>query len=174
MGVYNNVKTQDISTLKFDELWLAHPNTLGVGVPSPTPAYPCDSTAYANQCAVRLSRSVIESGIDFSDYPEPTCKGEGSFQGSSYARGAESLANYLYVKFGKNKTRRVFIINRNATQGGAAKKQLMHRKGIIFFRNIEGFRNGIGDHIDLWDGQQTTSGEYFNDSVEIWFWEISK
>lgn len=174
MGTFSNVKAQDISTLKFKDLWLAHPDTLGIGITRLSHTYPCDCALYANQCAVRMSRSAIKAGIDFSDYPDPTCRGEGSFKGLNYARGAESLANYFYVKFGKNKSRSVFIINRTSSLAQSAKRQILYRKGIIFFRNIKGFRGGIGDHIDLWDGKQTTGGEYFNESIEVWFWEIKK
>lgn len=128
--------------------------------------------SYSNQCAVRMSRAAIKSGIDFSDYPDPTCKGEGSFLGLSYARGAESLANYFWVKFGKNKSRKVYLTNRNTQKATTVRNSLKTKKGIIFFRNIDGFRGGIGDHIDLWDGNQTTGGEYFDTSTEVWFWEI--
>lgn len=173
MGIFSDVKEHDISTLKFNTLWLSHPDTLDIGVTRSSHAYPCNSALYANQCAVRMSRSVIKAGVDFSDYPDPTCRGEGDYNGLNYARGAESLANYFYVKFGK-RLRKVFIINRQSSSSKSTKKQLLNRKGIIFFRNISGFRGGIGDHIDLWDGKQTTGGEYFDQSTEIWFWELKK
>jgi hypothetical protein len=120
-----------------------------------------------------MSNAAIYSGIDFSDYPEPMCKGQNTFKGLSYSTGAESLANYFFAKFGTN-AREVFVINRNAPKGQATKKTLMRKKGIIFFRNIDGFRGGSGDHIDLWDGTQTTGGEYFDRVEQVWFWEINK
>ena len=73
METFNNVKKQDMSKLKFNDLWLAHPDTLGH---TRIRAYPI-----CHQCAVRMSRSVIKAGVDFSDYPDPTCRGKGNFQG---------------------------------------------------------------------------------------------
>lgn len=100
MGVFSNVKKQDISGLKFADLWLSHPD-VDPNTKEPRKsgkqAHPC-SENYENQCAVRMSHALIEWGIDFSDYPEPTCPGKGDYQGNDYARGAESLMNYLYHK----------------------------------------------------------------------------
>lgn len=173
MGIFSNVKPHDISALKFNDLWLGHPDTVAIGVTRSSHAYPCNSMQYTNQCAVRMSRSAINAGVDFSDFPDVTCKGEGSFQGLNYARGAESLANYFYAKFG-SKARSVLVTNRIPSLAQAARRQILNRKGIIFFRNIGGFRGGLGDHIDLWDGQQTTGGEYFEEAMEIWFWDIKQ
>lgn len=173
MGVFDGVKQQDINEVEFADLWLEHPDTTVLSASNFTHAHPCDIKWFPNQCAVRMSRASILAGIDFSDYPEPMCKGQRTFKRLSYATGAESLATYFIYKFGK-KERKVFIINRNPTLGQAKKKELMNKKGIIFFRNIDGFRGGMGDHIDLWDGTQTTGGEYFDSVEEIWFWEIKK
>lgn len=47
------------------------------------------------------------------------------------------------------------------------------KKGIVLFKDIKGFRSGRGDHIDLWDGKATITGEYFQLSKEVWFWAAS-
>lgn len=173
MGTFSNVKKQNLSTIKFKNLWLAHPGTLETGEIASHKKFPCNPVLYKDQCAVRLSTAAIKAGITFFDYPENTCEGTGTFSGSKYARGAESLANFFLMKFGFN-SRKLFLIMKDRYLAKSTKEMLFLRKGIIFFRNIQGFQGGSGDHIDLWNGEKTISGEYFNESDEIWFWEMKK
>ena len=83
----------------------------------------------------------------------------------------ESLANHLLAKYGLS-ARRVYEINRTDTLASAVFHKLSNVKGIIFFKDIDGFRGGVGDHIDLWDGRQATGGAYFDSAMAVWFWEI--
>lgn len=115
---------------------------------------PCDE-GWDNQCAVRCSIALIGSGFPLVGYADPLCR-------HGHARGAESLANYLWKEVGRP--------TRHAS-AHAAKTKIFSKKGIVLFKDISGFRSGRGDHIDLWDGQATTTGEYFSLSREVWFWE---
>jgi hypothetical protein len=123
---------------------------------------PCDQTdrngdvVWKNQCAIRVSIALIGAGCPLDGYSEPTCK-------HGHARGAESLATYLWRNLSKPKIYR---------SGDTAKAELASKQGIIFFKDIAGFRGGIGDHIDLWDGTKTMTGEYFSSMQQVWFWKL--
>jgi hypothetical protein len=77
-----------------------------------------------------------------------------------HARGAESLANFISRTAGRPQI----------LKPDEAKRTVASRSGLVFFRNIEGFRNSRGDHFDLWDGSKTKTGEYFKSSQQVWFW----
>jgi len=122
--------------------------------------YPCDlspcSDGYTNQCALRMSVALDKSGFSFGDYTDPLCS-------HGHARGAESLANHLWRTWGRP---RVF------TRASSAKRSLSSASGIVFFKDITGFRNGMGDHIDLWTGFRTMTGEYFDSCRQVWFFGL--
>lgn len=118
----------------------------------PTTGKPCDGP-WANQCAIRMSIALAKSGFDLSKYTDPTCA-------HGHARGAESLANYLWRKLGRPQ------ILKTATAAA------IKTRGIIFFKDIAGFRGGIGDHIDLWNGAKTRTGAYFGKCKQVWFFRL--
>lgn len=95
---------------------------------------------YENHCAIRMSHALELSGVPLANYREPVCKAGGI----THARGAESLANYLWKIFGPPK-----ILSAGGKAGAKGKK------GIVFFKAITGFRGGRDDHIELWDGENT-------------------
>jgi hypothetical protein len=129
----------------FSQLWLNYP----------TENHPCDGP-WGNQCAIRMSIALIASGLDLNTYTEPMCA-------HGHARGAESLANYLYRR-----------IARPRMMTGTEFNQVVAQKtGIVFFKNIVGFRGGEGDHIDLWNKDRTKTGEYASSSSQTWFWELA-
>lgn len=115
-------------------------------------------TNYENQCAIRLSYALSGAGTPIDSYTDPTC----TVGDQKFARGAESLANFLYKRFG--------IPEKHLS--AVARERIAKRTGIVFFKDIAGFRGGIGDHIDLWDGSATKTGEYFTSSSQVWFWEL--
>jgi hypothetical protein len=112
---------------------------------------------YSNQCAIRMSRALSLSGLPLAQYGDPICQADNV----SHARGAESLANYLRTRLGPPRV-----------LGGAARSAVQGRKGIIFFKDIIGFRGGRGDHIDLWDGAATRGYDGFGHCAQVWFWEL--
>jgi Type VI secretion system (T6SS), amidase effector protein 4 len=117
---------------------------------------PCDQN-WDNQCAIRVSIALVDAGFALTGYTDPLCK-------HGHARGAESLATFLWRQVGKP------TISKNSSDGKACTRA---KTGIILFRDITGFRAGRGDHIDLWDKNATMTGEYFDASKETWFWEIA-
>lgn len=121
----------------------------------PTSRSPCDGP-WVNQCAIRMSIALQGAGFDLGKYTDPTCS-------HGHARGAESLANHLWRVWGRP---RVF------TNAPSAEGEIGPHGGIIFFKDIEAFRNGTGDHIDLWNGVATKTGEYFSYSKQVWFYRL--
>ena len=113
---------------------------------------PCGD-GWANQCAIRMSIALEGAGFDFEGYFDPMCS-------HGHARGAESLANHLWRQWGRP---RIF------TAPKTAKGRLSSSQGIILFKDIKGFRGGSGDHIDLWSGWATMTGEYFSRCKQVWF-----
>jgi hypothetical protein len=122
----------------------------------PDESAPCDQ-GWDNQCAIRVSIALVDAGFHLTGYTDPLCK-------HGHARGAESLANYLWKQL------RAPVIRKDA---GKAKGLVKDKTGIVFFRNITGFRGGLGDHIDLWDRSATMTGQYFDVCAETWFWQIA-
>ncbi len=129
--------------IQFSRLWSSYPAV----------QMPCDGP-YDNQCAIRLSIALIGAGFALGGYTEPRCK-------HGHARGAESLAQFLTRS--ARPERFAAAIAQNRVSG---------RSGILFFRNLAGFRGGVGDHIDVWDGSATKTGAYFSISQEVWFWPV--
>lgn len=121
----------------------------------PTTQHPCGD-AWPNQCAIRMSIALEGAGFSFTGYPDPTCS-------HGHARGAESLANHLWRTWGRP------LVFSNAS---GAKASLRTKRGIVFFKDIAGFRNGQGDHIDTWDGNATKTGEYFSYCNQVWFFNL--
>lgn len=121
----------------------------------PTVNHPCDQ-GYDNQCAIRASIALIGAGFELNGYRDNLCR-------HGHARGAESLARYLS---------RV-VRQPEKAKHALARRMCNGRTGLVFFRNIEGFRNSRGDHIDLWDGTKTKGFEYFMECEETWFWQIA-
>lgn len=125
----------------------------------PTELQPCEQGRERewNQCAIRLSLTLEGAGFALKAYTEPTCR-------HGHARGAESLATYLWRHVGPPKRSWTAL---------EARAKIVGRQGIVFFKDIDGFRGGRGDHIDLWDGRETRTGEYFVRAKEVWFWPVS-
>jgi hypothetical protein len=127
-------------------LWAAYPEDHA----------PCDQN-WDNQCAIRMSIALQGAGFRLVGYTEPQCK-------HGHARGAESLAQFLVKRFGRP------IIKKD---GSAAQAAMGRRSGIVFFKDITGFRGGYGDHMDLWDGSTTKTGAYFGVCRQVWFWPLN-
>lgn len=129
----------------FSQLWLNYP----------VEQAPCNGP-WDNQCAIRMSIALIAAGLDLNTYTDPRCA-------HGHARGAESLANYLYRRISRPRI----------LSGTSFQREVRGKTGIVFFRNITGFRGGEGDHIDLWNKDRTKTGEYSSVSSQTWFWELT-
>lgn len=121
----------------------------------PTELHPCDGP-WDNQCAIRVSIALQGANFDLSTYTDPTCA-------HGHARGAESLANFLWRQIARPQI---------YTSSTSFRETARSIRGIVFFKDISGFRGGTGDHIDLWDKGQTKTGEYASLSRQVWFWEL--
>lgn len=118
-----------------------------------------DVATSENQCAIRLSRAMIDAGIGLSGYTGNVCR-------HGYARGAQDLGAYLRRQWG--------VFDLGFSNPGTMPTALASRYGVIMFANIPGF-SGQG-HIDLWDGSQSLCGSgacpYWQ-ADPIWFWELA-
>lgn len=133
----------------FSKLWDKYPTTrIGGGC-----------ARYENQCAMRMSAALAAAGMQLSGYGDPTC-GAG---GVTHARGAESLANHLWRTIGRPRIYKA---------GSDPESLIAGQTGIVFFKDIRGFRAGRGDHIDLWKKNKTKTGAYFSSAKQVWFWKV--
>lgn len=103
--------------------------------------------------------------VNSSTYSEPRCA-------HGHARGAESLANWLWKK---NQLGPPKILGNTP----AERNTLLTKTGIIFFKDFyyqPGDSEGrpSGDHIDLWNRGMTGTihGDYFYRANAVWFWEL--
>jgi len=119
---------------------------------------------WANECAIRLSLTLNAEGtltVSKNTYTEPKCS-------HGHARGAESLANWLYKKIGRPKI---------YTDSAKAKADLVGKTGIIFFKDCftrTGEKTQVGDHIDVWKwGIAKSYDDPGNRAKQVWFWELT-
>ncbi len=139
------------------------PSFTGLWNSYPREQTPCNGP-WANQCAIRMSLCLNTDGtitVDKKTYPEPKCAHD-------HARGAESLANWLWAKhLGRP---RMF------TSASKAKTDVAELNGIIFFKDCftrTGESAASGDHIDLWQrGTTKTYDDPSNVSKQVWFWPL--
>lgn len=137
---------------EFTKLWASYP----------TDNQPCDG-GWGNQCAIRMSIALNGEGtipVGTTTYSEPKCA-------HGHARGAESLANFLWKRIGRP---RVY------TDGAKAKLANAGKSGIVFFKDCftrAGETAARGDHIDLWSlGKTKGFSDQANHSKQVWFWEL--
>lgn len=126
---------------------------------------PCDG-GWDNQCAIRMSIALsneLSIRVNKSTYSDPKCA-------HGHARGAESLANWLW----KHHLGRPTILTGSAED----RKKLNQKTGIVFFKDCfsragESFENRSGDHIDVWNrGKTETFADSTYRSRQVWFWEL--
>lgn len=147
---------------------LAKPSFINLWDAYPKPLSPCDGP-WINQCAIRMSIALCGERtlqVNASTYTEPRCA-------HGHARGAESLANWLWKKnqLGPPK---VF------GSSPAERDTLLNKTGIIFFKDFyyqpgDSDDRPSGDHIDLWSRGTTATihGDYFYRAKAVWFWELT-
>jgi hypothetical protein len=153
----------DQSSLYPCEFIMPKPPFAGLWSNYPASNTPCDGP-WDNQCAIRLSITLNSEGtvtVSKSTYTEPRCAHD-------HARGAESLANWLWRKHLGRPT--IYA------DGATAKAAIVDKKGIIFFKDCftrAGSTDQTGDHIDLWNrGSTKTYNDPNNKSKQVWFWEL--
>ncbi|SEA62009.1 T6SS effector amidase Tae4 family protein [Rubrimonas cliftonensis] len=160
-------------TVGFAEMWAAHPSN-----DTPAETSPCrrrdGSSAFANQCCVRMGECLTRCGIDISGFRGAFCW---HGHGKRHPLKVEQFKNDL------NSDEALFApyyAEKHVKPRRGAQKTHHHflgRQGIVVFRNFYG-AGGQGDHIDLWNGvsngKKLAQGglDYFERSKEIWFWKI--
>jgi hypothetical protein len=153
----------------FDALWANHP--VHETPPNINPCKDKDGTsAFANQCVVRLGVCFTRSGISLATYPGAFCW---------HGHGREHPLRVEEMKSWLNSSDAGFVGRAEISRRDSAGRQKTHadyagRKGIVAFRNFWGSGNQ-GDHIDLWNGAQIARGDndFFERSEELWFWPLS-
>ncbi|MET0270402.1 MAG: T6SS effector amidase Tae4 family protein [Sphingomonas sp.] len=149
----------------FTSLWNSHP---GKG-------YVCDSTTFANQCAMRMGTALRACGADLSGLS--TCVGYSRTFAShapGHVRGAQDIANRFH---GKTTAHGLGATAFRAMTGSidANMAYLKDRNGMIFIMN--GW--GSTDHIDVWRGNGRSGvlkggdPSYYSLGSQIWFWEFA-
>ena len=128
---------------KFDKVWKNYRD--------PEDRFP----AFNHQCAMRTSEALGKAGFNFERYTENTWT---SPTGEKLATGAQSLATYLSREIGG-----VREVTKDSIKG---------KQGVVFFDNVQGIGGEQFDHIDLWNGAATKSGEYFDGATKVWFWKL--
>lgn len=150
---------------------------------------PC-GRGITNQCAVRMSIALGRSGFGLEGFPDRSRVHSGNGQcntgGMPHVLGAHELAVWLSRSLGSP-----LIIRPEGGGTGCAHAfaQIRGKRGIVYFNDC--FRRGgstvqTGDHIDLFNGTQyynqvlhpraggdeTTGGDLFGRSNQVWFWEL--
>ena len=172
----NNLTDWEIKAmaLAFQKMWDSHPSNL-----KPTPDdHPCKkkdgTSAFENQCAIRLGIALNGGGMNMKAYTKARC-----WYGHStvHALRAQELADWLSLSAQLGKP-----IKFKAERGVDLKLTVLTavngKKGIVFCQDFWAPSPGganVGDHIDLWDGTAMAHGSssYFGPAKQVWFWEIT-
>ena len=155
----------------FAELWKHHPKT----------AFPCDMTAYPNQCAIRMGTAFVGAGLDIKKLKAVTCDYHPKSMGHTLRalEFADGLKRGVISNIGPTEVYKV---------GAPWRTKISGRTGIVFFHgfyNRQGRVDGPlnGDHIDLWRFGEVTNPRYtthinsnlggeFNKG-QVWFWSVT-
>ena len=136
-------------SVQFQTIWENYPNT----------DQPCVETrthrpAFENQCAIRVSYALRQSGISFANFRGSRCPPSTSTSGLPTV--AQQLADWL-------NTRPFSECPRSESYpGDRVFDAIEDRTGIVFFANYwqrhgESGNARTGDHIDLWNGSRLTT-----------------
>lgn len=146
---------------------MAKPSFINLWNSYPATSTPCDGP-WDNQCAIRMSITLNAEQtikVNKSTYSEPKCAHE-------HARGAESLANWLW----RHHLGRPTILTGSAED----RRTLNQKTGIIFFKDCfarlgQSEAARTGDHIDLWNRGRATGdfADQAHRSKQVWFWELT-
>lgn len=167
--------------MKFENLWSNFPDKEIIKAKCDN-KQPTGSKPFSDYCAIMLSESLIRSGASLNGFKGNKCW---SHQGMKHALLAQDLATFLKSSHFPwlGKLQKVAPLD--------FQNKLKDKTGIIFFKDYwqrgnEKPENRSGDHIDLWDNGDITSGGMFyrsiietfglvsdlNNSKEVWFWEV--
>lgn len=148
------------TNITFDKLWNNYEDIKG--------SHPNNETNrdfFSNYCAINLSHALQNTGITLNSFNGVTCWGCESIENNNqHAIRAQELADWL-LHSNINGLSSVVTLT-----GDNFKDYISGKKGIVFFkdywqRETDTDTNRTGDHIDLWDGSNLASNNFF----ENWF-----
>jgi RHS repeat-associated protein len=156
----------------FDDMWTNLPannawNLIGGKVKQNHDNFP---DAFANSCAVRMSRALNYSGAPVSPTAEEKSTGRAGTGSDKlwYYYGLTQLGPYMSRTLGAPDE--TIPVTRTTT-GADIERQLQGKAGIILFR-VSGWDDAVG-HADMWNGTKVKNSGYFNQSgltsVSIWY-----
>lgn len=140
-------------SLAWRAIWDNHPGKL---------TYPCDSTLFQNQCAIRMGVALAGAGVNLRQFGGARCYPNLKHAPKHILR-AQELANWLA---GQTTLVGKAVKSKNVTSENYARKT-----GIVFIK--DGW--GSTDHIDIWNGVGMKGGSlgYFSKAKELWFWALA-
>jgi hypothetical protein len=179
----------------FKSLWENHPTISGDSDPCTTNG----KKNFTNQCAIRVGVALTKCGIKTSSIPGAVHCWHGHDKSEGHVIRAEELANGLSkIKLSGLKPA-LKVSPKSFSKELSGKKGIIFFKDYwqrTNSGNQESFRNRSGDHIDIWNGSRITDitswarinlrfGSFglhtitdrfsdFEESKEIWFWEITQ
>ena len=116
---------------------------------------------YENQCAIKVSVALIDSGVPLAGFAGHTVK----VRGKPVAARAQELAEWL-----KNQSPKLIREKMRNVTGSDWESKAKGKKGLIYFEDYwirEGQKTPTGDHIDLWNGSRLTASGLEGAAVAI-------
>lgn len=146
----------------FEQLWKNHP-----GVQNSDSVVTLCSQYAGENCTIRLSVALQNSGMDMSSFKGGTCN---PTTGGKAAINTGELANWLASpqRLGTPEKFKV---------GFDAWASILNRTGIVYIRQFIGTADPQNryNHIDLWNGHSMGTGKtewLTRNPKEVWFWPI--
>lgn len=136
-------KNESLNIITFAKLKAAYPS-------SP----PCDTEAFPDQCAIKVSTALRGAGASLKSF-KGVCCWQPEHKGMKHVLRAEELANWLKKRYLANWPNPVDITGKDW------QTKIENKTGVIFFKDYwlrKGEKFPSGDHIDLWDKDELTSG----------------
>lgn len=140
----------------FQSLWDNHPGLH---------KFPCDESAFRNQCAIRMGVALEASGYSTASFDLQFKNRRCWFHRSSpHILAAHELASWMKASKATFGDPKIF-----QSSNIAERYEVKGKKGVVYINN--GW--GPTDHIDLWDGKRLKAGStsYLDRGNQLWFWE---
>lgn len=148
-----------MASVSFTDLWKNHPY----------PDTPCDTSLFANQCAIRMGVALQKSGVSTKSFSGATCAHFPALKHKvAHILRAQELANWLKAEGQKSLVGKVKIYTKKVSS-----EDFVGKNGIVFIK--DGW--GATDHIDVWSGTAMAlkggSPDYFMLGKQVWFWQLT-
>ncbi|QBR02713.1 type VI secretion system amidase effector protein Tae4 [Paraburkholderia pallida] len=153
-----SIKTVELNAVTFQQLWDNYPY-----------GDPYDNSAYANQCAIRLSVTLHRVGIEMKSFSEKLIKPQSGqkqigrilLEGKPTATRADEMGEWLKLQPFAG------LPMAEDITGHDWESKVKSRTGIIQFsrywaRDGESRENASGGHIDLWNGSRMTISGFWD------------